>query len=178
MRSITEAVIQSVIGRRPVDDRESASRDFIIEALNCLERPFDRRADPMHVTGSAVIAGPRGVLLHRHKRLGLWLQPGGHLDLHESPWEAAMREAEEETGLAFEPWLSPPPLLHMDVHRAGDEHIHLDLRYALRPCGGEEPAPGPDESPEVRWFPWPDAIAIADPGLRGLLVAVRPDRAF
>lgn len=106
----------------------------------------------------------------------MWLQPGGHLDPDESPWQAAMREAEEETGLAFEPWQSVPPLVHVDVHRAGDDHIHLDLRYTLRPRGGEEPAPGPGESPEVRWFNWPDAIAIADPGLKGLLVATRPDR--
>ena len=32
--------------------------------------PFDRDADPTHVTGSALVVGPRGVLLHRHKRLG------------------------------------------------------------------------------------------------------------
>ena len=46
-----------------------------------------------------LIIGPRGVVLHRHKRLGLWLQPGGHLEPGETPWEAAARESIEETGL-------------------------------------------------------------------------------
>jgi hypothetical protein len=28
----------------------------------------------------------------------------------------------------------------------------------------------------VRWFPWPDAVAIADPGLAGFLRAHQGDR--
>jgi 8-oxo-dGTP pyrophosphatase MutT (NUDIX family) len=146
-------------------------------ALGRLPRPFDREADPTHVTGSAVVVGPAGVLLHRHKRLGMWLQPGGHLEPGETPWEAARREAEEETGLRFEPWPSPvPTLAHVDVHPGGRGHIHLDLRYVLRVAGGTVPAPGDDESQEVRWFPWPEAIRTADPGLAGYLRAVTDGR--
>jgi hypothetical protein len=89
----------SVAARRPVDARE---RDSIAEFLNrfdALAQPFDEHADPVHVTASAIVIGPRGVVLHRHKRLGLWLQPGGHIDTGEAPWDAALREAREETGL-------------------------------------------------------------------------------
>ena len=88
-------------GRRPVDGREARSRQRMLVALGRLARPFDQDADPTHVTGSAVVLGPRGVLLHRHKRLGIWLQPGGHLEPGETPWDAARREADEETGLAL-----------------------------------------------------------------------------
>ena len=97
MRSVTEAVLASIVSRCPLDDRESSSRDFTIQAFRRLERPYDRHADPTHVTGSALVIGPRGVLLHRHKKLGIWLQPGGHVDGGEAPWEAARREAGEET---------------------------------------------------------------------------------
>ena len=41
---------------------------------------------------------PRGILLLVHRRLGIWLQPGGHVDPGETPWEAARRETVEETG--------------------------------------------------------------------------------
>jgi 8-oxo-dGTP pyrophosphatase MutT (NUDIX family) len=88
-----------------------------------------------------------------------------------------MREAVEETGLRFQAWAVPPPLVHLDVHSGADNHLHLDLRYALRPLGDDEPAPGPGESPEVRWFTWQEAISIADPGLKGLLLSSRPDQA-
>src|SRR5688500_10821251 len=51
------------------------------------------------------------VLLHWHRRLGLWLPPGGHIDPGELPDEAAVRETLEETGLAVElldaPWGGP-----------------------------------------------------------------------
>jgi hypothetical protein len=64
----------------------------------------------------------------------------------------------------------------VDVHDGGRGHTHLDLRYLLAVEGDEEPAPPSGESPEVRWFAWPDAVAIADPGLVGFLQAHRRDQ--
>jgi 8-oxo-dGTP pyrophosphatase MutT (NUDIX family) len=147
----------------------------MLVALGRLERPLDQASDPTHVTGSAIVAGPRGVLLHLHKRLGMWLQPGGHIEPGETPWAAARREAEEETGLQFRLWTSTPPLIHLDVHPGGRGHIHLDLRYALEVIGDDSPRPPEGESQEVRWFPWSEAIALADPGLRGYLRWAVPD---
>lgn len=155
--------------RQPVDGREARSRHRFLVALARLERPCDRHADLTHVTGSAVVTSPECVLLHRHKKLGMWLQPGGHLDPFETPWDAARREAMEETGLYLPPWTSPPPLIHLDVHPGGNGHTHLDLRYLISLPSPVEPRPPAGESQEVRWFPWPEAIEVADPGLSGLL---------
>jgi 8-oxo-dGTP pyrophosphatase MutT (NUDIX family) len=154
----------------PVDAREaSALRRFAAE-LDALARPFDRYAAPVHVTASAIVTGPRGVLLHRHKRLGLWLQPGGHIDPDEEPVDAALREVTEETGVAGRLWSSSP--VHVDVHGGGLGHVHLDLRWLIAADG--EPAPGRGESPEVRWFGWDEAMALAEAGLCGALSALRP----
>jgi 8-oxo-dGTP pyrophosphatase MutT (NUDIX family) len=125
------------------------------------------------VTGSAIVVGPRGVVLLRHKRLGFWLQPGGHIDPGESPWEAALREAAEETGLelAYADVGSDgvPPLVHVDVHAGGRGHTHLDLRYVLD-GGDADPNPPEGESQEVGWFVWPAAIERAgDERLANLL---------
>lgn len=164
-------VAAEVAARRPVDGREACSRHRLLVALGRLPRPFDREADPTHITGSAIVTGPAGVLLHKHKKLGLWLQPGGHLEPGETPWAAARREAEEETGLTFEPWPGDPPLAHLDVHPGGGGHTHLDLRYRLVVTGDDTPRPPAGESPDVRWFSWAEAIALADPGLAGYLRA-------
>lgn len=167
-----ELVRTAVAARVPVDEREALSRQRLLAELDRLPRPCDEHADPVHVTASAIVVGPRGVLLHLHKRLGLWLQPGGHIDAGESPAEAALREVLEETGLRGMHATTPPAIAHVDVHPGPKGHTHLDLRYVIRADG--DPNPGADESADVRWFDWDEAIAIADAGLVGALRALRP----
>lgn len=143
--------------------REVASRARFLAELDRLADPFSRDADPVHVTGSAIVTGPRGTVLHWHKRLGGWLQPGGHIDAGETPWEAALRETHEETGLPVRHPDGGPRLLHLDAHPAGP-HVHLDLRYLLE-AADEDPAPPPGESPQVRWFSLAEALQVADDAL-------------
>ncbi|GAC1653451.1 MAG: hypothetical protein NVS9B1_02720 [Candidatus Dormibacteraceae bacterium] len=133
-----------------------------------MPQPFDRDADPTHVTASAIITGVRGTILHRHRRLGIWLQPGGHLDPDEDPEAAALREAIEETGLQLRHPDTGPEFIHLDVHQAAAAHLHLDLRYLLL-AEDADPDPPAGESQEVRWFSWEEALAVADPGLVGAL---------
>jgi 8-oxo-dGTP pyrophosphatase MutT (NUDIX family) len=152
--------------------REARSRVATLEGLRSLDRPLDRNASLTHVTASAVVVGPRGVLLHRHRRLHRWLQPGGHLEAGESPEEGALRECEEETGLVLTHPAGTPVLVHVDVHQAADDHVHLDIRYLL--LGPDvDPAPPPGESQEVAWFPWEVALDLSDEALVGALLATR-----
>jgi 8-oxo-dGTP pyrophosphatase MutT (NUDIX family) len=160
-----------VAALRPVDDREARSQAEFMAALDRLDLPCDEHADPTHVTASAIVTGARGVVLHRHKRMGIWLQPGGHIEPGETPEEAALREVLEETGLALTHAPEGPRLVHVDVHAAPKGHTHLDLRYLLE-AGDADPAPPAGESQDVRWFSWDEAIAAADPGLVGALRAL------
>ena len=167
-----DALVRRLATHRPGDDREVRCLADILASLAELTRPFDRNADLTHVTASAIVIGPRGVLLHRHRRLHRWLQPGGHLEPGESPESGARRESVEETGLDLNHPDGVPLLVHVDVHTAADEHVHLDIRYLL--LGPDaDPAPPPGESQEVRWFSWLEAMAIADVALVGALRSAR-----
>lgn len=165
------AVRDAITALPDVDARQSRARVLLLSTLERLPRPFDQYADPTHVTASAIVVGARGTVLHRHKRLGSWLQPGGHIDPGEAPWDAARRETGEETGLAATHPAGGPRLVHFDVHPGPRGHTHLDLRYLLRAEGAPNPPAG--ESQDVRWFAWDEALEIADAGLSGALRALR-----
>lgn len=151
-----------------VDEREQASIVTFLAQLDVLNEPLSEHADITHVTSSAVVVGTRGVILHRHKRLGIWIQPGGHIEAGERPEDAVLREVYEETGLVATHFGGSPKIVHVDVHPAPKGHTHLDLRYLLH--GSDvDPCPPEGESPDVTWLSFEAALAKADPGLSGLL---------
>jgi 8-oxo-dGTP pyrophosphatase MutT (NUDIX family) len=164
MRGSTVDLRTLVEGHEPSSPRETSAKVRFLAELDRLPAPCDEHADLTHVTASGIVVGPRGTVLHLHKRLGIWMQPGGHIDAGETPATAARREAIEELGLAVEHPESGPLLLHLDVHDAALGHTHLDLRYLL--IGrDDDPHPPPDESPDARWYSWDEALATADPAL-------------
>jgi 8-oxo-dGTP pyrophosphatase MutT (NUDIX family) len=135
------------------------------------------------VTGSALVldASRRLVLLHRHRRLGIWLQPGGHVEPGERPEDAALRETVEETGIAVAHPSGGPRIVHVDEHPGPDGHVHLDLRYLLLAdrdaarvgpgeAAGGTGAGGAEAGAELLWADGMDLLRVAD---RSLLRGVR-----
>lgn len=147
--------------------------------LTALKHPDSLRRShgPAHVTASAVVLAPtrNAVLLVLHKKVGLWLQPGGHVDDDDpSLAAAALREATEETGVAGLV-VDPGPLL-LDRHPApcGVEH-HLDVQFLVRASSRATPIRS-EESLDVRWWPV-DALPQQRIDLATLVAAAlaRPD---
>jgi 8-oxo-dGTP pyrophosphatase MutT (NUDIX family) len=155
----------------PSDGKEHHDVAVVRRYLSWLRQPFAQEADPTHVTASAVVLNRSGdVLVHRHKRLGVYLQPGGHIDGNESPEQAATRELFEETGVT----LDVGPLVHVDVHQGPRGHVHLDLRYLF--VSEQEPIfrPLPGESTDVRFLAVGQIGSVADQSLqRAVMAATR-----
>ncbi len=108
--------------------------DFVRETPNC----FERSHLAGHITGSAWLLAPSGqrALLTLHHKLQRWLQPGGHADGDSDTLRVALREAQEESGIAG---ISPVncEIFDVDVHpipARGNTpaHLHYDIRYLLR----------------------------------------------
>lgn len=147
----------------PVDERERLSIIRTLDRLGWLGDPFDEDLSDHHITASAFVISERGVILHRHRKLGIWVQPGGHVDAGEAPEEAAVRETREETGLAAI-HLEPVRLFHVDVHPGPRGHMHYDLRYVLV-APPDDPKPPAGESPDVYWFMFPEALERCEASL-------------
>lgn len=105
------------------------------------------------------------VLLVKHKKLGVWIYPGGHIEENESPLDCALRESAEETGSSFEVLTIdkfsvneegakslPRPLVIMDeiVPYATRAHRHFDMIFLG--VTGSMDFHCNDESSDCRWF--------------------------
>ena len=132
---------------------------FVDEHEDCLLRS----CAPGHVTASAWILSPdrTAALLTHHKKLGKWLQLGGHVDGEASVERACLREAQEESGMQRFEWaawgdrgLTP---LDLDVHtipgRPGEpQHLHWDVRFLLVAEAGQTLSIS-EESNRLEWAP-------------------------
>ncbi len=152
----------------PIDERESRSIAATLERLDWPGDPFAEDEHPHHLTASAFVVSSRGVILHRHRLLGIWIQPGGHVDAKESPESAALRETLEETGLIAR-HLDPVELFQVDLHPGPKGHTHYDLRYVVV-APPVDPSPPENESPEVDWFDFEAAPRRAEPSLTPVLL--------
>ncbi|WP_413626628.1 NUDIX hydrolase [Luteibacter sp. Lutesp34] len=150
---------------------EAAVHHFIAWARG-EARPFHRETVLGHFTASAWLVsedGERALLMH-HRKLGRWLQPGGHADGDADLPGVALREAGEETGLMG---LSVRPgIFDVDRHviparGAEPEHWHYDVRYAVV-AGGGEGFIANEESLELAWRPVAEIARdpSLDPSLR------------
>jgi 8-oxo-dGTP pyrophosphatase MutT (NUDIX family) len=149
------------------DDAERASLARLLEFVSTAPDPLSRTASTSHVTGSTVVAAPggRAFLLVRHRRLGRWLQPGGHVDPEDaSVRAAALREAREETGASdIEPIDDGKGILDVDVHpipafEDRPAHIHYDIRYLA--ISRSEAGPGEEaEVTAVAWLTLEESLA-------------------
>ncbi len=109
-----------------------------------------------HLTGSAwvVDATRQWALLTHHRKLGRWLQLGGHADGEPDLLAVALREAREESGLPDVTPLSAA-LFDVDRHwipeRPGEPgHWHHDLRFLLL-AGRTAPLVVSRESKDLAW---------------------------
>lgn len=93
-------------------------------------------------TASGILVVNRKVLLVKHKKLGIWLGPGGHIEKGELPFEAAEREVWEETGIkvrAINPFMIPENSLSQDLPAPIGCNLHwiCEENYRKRKATGK-----------------------------------------
>lgn len=140
--------------------------------LRNVPRPFHRETQAGHFTGSAWLVSADGerVLLMHHRKLQRWLQLGGHADGDADLPNVALREAQEESGLADLHVL--PEIFDVDLHtiparRDEPGHWHYDVRYVVVARGSEAFTVN-EESLDLAWRSIADLAAdpAADASLR------------
>jgi 8-oxo-dGTP pyrophosphatase MutT (NUDIX family) len=142
-------------------------RTLVAQHADC----FERSCLPGHVTASAWILSPdhERFLLTHHRKLGRWLQLGGHADGDPDLAAVALREAREESGMqkfAFLPSVDGAPRpVDLDVHWIPPRprevgHFHHDVRFLLVAEPGQALRIS-EESLDLRWFEWSEFESVA-----------------
>lgn len=128
----------------PVHGELAADFGIFSEIVDAHGDVFARERLSGHFTASAwlVSRDNRRVLLTHHRKLGRWLQLGGHADGDRDLARVALREAEEESGLR-DLELRDGRIFDLDRHwipERGDVpgHWHYDVRYVVCAMGAEQ----------------------------------------
>lgn len=105
------------------------------------------------------------VLLRKHDKYKIWLSVGGHIELDEDPNQAAVREVQEEVGLAIALWdkrgdartfsdgtigLIPP--IFLNRNRINDSHEHVTFVYFAMTDTIALQQGATEVSDELHWF--------------------------
>jgi 8-oxo-dGTP diphosphatase len=147
----------------PFDAREAADQADMLDWVASGRQIFrvaKPDTPPKHLVVYFVPVDAAGgcLLLGDHRKSGLWLPPGGHVEEGEDPRQAVVREAREELGIAAElhPGLggAGEGPFFLTVTRTNDAAGHLDvsLWFVLRLSREARLTPDPREFNGVRWF--------------------------
>lgn len=167
---------RDVLNRWSAPDAEQERlRQVYLDHVERHPDAMSRACHPDHVTASALIVSADGerVLLTLHRRIGRWLQTGGHCEPDDTTLVgAAQREGLEESGIP-DLVVDPVPVL-LSLHEVPScgpirPSHHLDVQYvAVAPVGALEVIS--DESADLAWFGLDD-LPDVDQSVRDLIAA-------
>jgi len=147
------------------DAAQTRTRDRMVAWIDAHPSDAHKRSCLQgHLTASALLMDSTRtrVLLTLHRKLGKWLQLGGHCDGDANLAGVAWRETLEESGITPAAMSAAP--IDVDIHviparREEPQHDHLDTRYLMIAPPGARSVISP-ESIDLRWFTRPEAEAI------------------
>lgn len=154
--SVTASITSALVDWQPEDRVQSALRADFLQLATTDVHAHLRQRRPAHFTTSTFVvdAAFSKTLLVHHRKLDIWVQPGGHCEEGDvSIHASALRELHEEVGIETVT-LGPRPL-ELDRHVvpcAGETAEHWDIRW-LAVVEDDVPVVVSDESSAIQWWP-------------------------
>ncbi|KUL21236.1 NUDIX hydrolase [Streptomyces regalis] len=164
-RRLRAQLVKLVEGIDPWDDLERAHLRTAGEWL-VGGAPVYRIRKPdvpkMHLVSYFVVLDDKygELLLVAHRKAGLWLPPGGHVEPGEDPWAAVERECREELGVpavASDITGEHPLFLTVTRTRGPGEHTDVSLWYVISADAETVTTYDEEEFTAIRWLT-PDQV--------------------
>ena len=185
MKAPPQVVRDLVASIVPTDELERAHQADVLEWLESTHDIYRRQKPatlPKHLVSYAVLLDPRdaSVFLVEHRRAGLRLPPGGHVEPGEDPADTVRREAMEELGIQADFSVTGPVPVFVTVTRTvgfDNGHADVSLWFAI---SGSKRSPiklDPREFTGGRWWTAAELqshrYALFDPHLGRFIAKIR-----
>ncbi|MFQ3307527.1 MAG: 8-oxo-dGTP diphosphatase [Candidatus Midichloriaceae bacterium] len=156
--NIRDKIINLIKQIVPIDNIEKSQ---CLESINWIksDEPIFRISKPdnpnKHLVSYFVVFDEKTkkILLVDHKKAGLWLPPGGHVEIDENPTYTVKRECLEELGILADFWINHPIFITQTVTvgiTAG--HIDVSLWYVIKGSEEQEYQYDQEEFAGIKWF--------------------------
>ena len=179
--SLRAAIRSEIADIRPFDAVEAQA---IAEALTWIDsgaelcRQAKPATPPRHLVAYFLVTDDAHILLCDHRKSGLWLPTGGHVEPGEHPRDTARRECIEELGIEADFRAPEPQFITASPTVGPSPHIDVSLWYILRGDRQATLAFDREEFHGIKWFHPSDAPQTrVEPALSRLLAKRAAGRA-
>lgn len=165
------SLLQEIQNYKPFNEQEAADQAVMLQYMKEHADYLERENKVAHFTTSiwTVNKERSKTLLVYHNIFNSWSWIGGHADGVEDLRSVALRELQEETGVANASLISPEILsleiIVVDGHvKKGlyvPSHLHLNVTYLAEADEKDELIVNRSENQAVQWWPLEDILTVS-----------------
>ena len=165
------SLLQDIHNYKPYNEQEEADRAVMLQYMEQNPDYLERENKIAHFSASiwTVNKERTKTLLVYHNIFNSWSWVGGHADGVEDLRSVALRELQEETGVANAALISPDiyslETIVVDGHvkkgRYVPGHLHLNVTYFAEADENETLTVNRDENKAVQWWPMGDILTVS-----------------
>lgn len=150
-------LLQDISPWDDLEQRHIAAAQAWIASGAPLYRTAKPATPPMHLVSYFVVLDEARaqVMLVEHRKAGLWLPTGGHVEPGESPWETVQRECREELGITAVPSAvvgERPLFLTVTDTRGPGRHTDVSLWHLVRSTAATVTWFSDEEFSGIKWL--------------------------